>query len=83
MGRSHYPDDIELLFQEGIALRTLGDLPGAKERWERILRSAERENTKIRGEAYQRGQEDAMRGGGILVEHAAKHAAAETAAQRP
>lgn len=52
-----------------------------QERWERILRSAERENTKIRGGAHQRGQEDAVRGGGILVEHTAKHAAAETAAQ--
>jgi tetratricopeptide (TPR) repeat protein len=36
-GKAHFPDDIELLFQEGIALRNLGDLPGAKASWERAL----------------------------------------------
>jgi len=36
-GKQHYPDDIELLFQEGIALRSLGDLPGARASWERVL----------------------------------------------
>ncbi|MBX9677717.1 MAG: glycosyltransferase [Gemmataceae bacterium] len=29
-GRSHYPDDVELLFQEGITRRALGDLRGAE-----------------------------------------------------
>jgi tetratricopeptide (TPR) repeat protein len=36
-GRNHYPDDIELLFQEALARRDLGDRAGAKECWQRLL----------------------------------------------
>jgi hypothetical protein len=37
-------------------------------RWERILSSAESETDKLRGESYQRGREDAIRGGGVPTE---------------
>jgi hypothetical protein len=37
-------------------------------RWERILSSAEAETGKLRGESYQRGREDAIRGGGVPTE---------------
>src|SRR5262249_29762339 len=36
-GRGHYPDDPELLFQEGLILRHLGDLAGAEACWVRVL----------------------------------------------
>jgi tetratricopeptide (TPR) repeat protein len=36
-GRGHYPDDVELLFQEGLILRYLGDLAGAEACWVRVL----------------------------------------------
>jgi glycosyltransferase involved in cell wall biosynthesis/Flp pilus assembly protein TadD len=36
-GRDVYPDDVEILFQEGITLRSLGDLEGAARRWEAVL----------------------------------------------
>jgi glycosyltransferase involved in cell wall biosynthesis/Flp pilus assembly protein TadD len=36
-GRTHFADDPELLFQEGICLRHLGDLSGAKRCWEQVL----------------------------------------------
>jgi GT2 family glycosyltransferase/tetratricopeptide (TPR) repeat protein len=36
-GRGHYPDDPELLFQEGMILRYLGDLAGAEACWVRVL----------------------------------------------
>ncbi len=37
-GRSYYPDDVEILFQEGMAYRRLGDVPTAIGRWEEVLR---------------------------------------------
>src|SRR5207237_3041248 len=36
-GRTVYPEDVEILFQEALAMRSLGDLPGAAQRWEQIL----------------------------------------------
>jgi GT2 family glycosyltransferase/tetratricopeptide (TPR) repeat protein len=36
-GRSYYPDDVELLFQEGVVRRGLGDLEGAASCWEQVL----------------------------------------------
>jgi tetratricopeptide (TPR) repeat protein len=36
-GRGHYPDDVELLFQEALALRENGDLPGAEACLRRLL----------------------------------------------
>jgi small-conductance mechanosensitive channel len=46
-------------------------------RWERILSAAEDETTKVRGESYQRGREDAMRGGGVPTERAAEQTTEE------
>jgi len=37
-GREFYPDDVELLFQEGNVLRARGDRSGAKDCWTRLLR---------------------------------------------
>jgi glycosyltransferase involved in cell wall biosynthesis/SAM-dependent methyltransferase len=37
-GRALFPDDAELLFQEGLILQGLGDSLGAVERWEQVLR---------------------------------------------
>jgi glycosyltransferase involved in cell wall biosynthesis len=53
-GRSVYPDDIEVLFQEGIALRRLRDIYGAIARWEQVLATPQAEyyasiNVGIRG----------------------------------
>jgi hypothetical protein len=38
-------------------------------RWERILSAGERDMETVRSRAYQRGREDAMRGGGVPTEH--------------
>jgi hypothetical protein len=38
-------------------------------RWERMLSAAESETGRREGESYQRGREDAMRGGGVPTEH--------------
>ncbi|MCW2911995.1 MAG: hypothetical protein JWN52_63, partial [Actinomycetia bacterium] len=46
-------------------------------RWERILSAAEDETTKVRRESYQRGREDAMRGGGVPTERAAEQTTEE------
>ena len=43
-GREFYPDDVELLFQEGIALREKGDRSGAKACWTRLLRTRKAEH---------------------------------------
>ncbi len=40
-GRGYYPDDAQLLFQEGILRRDLGDLPGAEACWVRLLSTTE------------------------------------------
>jgi tetratricopeptide (TPR) repeat protein len=32
-GRKHFPDDVELLFQQGVALKEAKDLPGARASW--------------------------------------------------
>ena len=40
-GRVHYPDDVELLFQEGLLRRERGDLAGAKACYFRLLESHE------------------------------------------
>jgi hypothetical protein len=37
-------------------------------RWEKILSAGERDLQRIRGQAYERGREDAMRGGGVPAE---------------
>src|SRR5439155_25293565 len=39
-GRGVYPDDVELLFQEGLALRELGDVPGAIWCWKDCIATA-------------------------------------------
>jgi hypothetical protein len=39
-----------------------------QQRWERILSAGERDAAAARGAAYQRGREDAMRGGGVPTE---------------
>jgi tetratricopeptide (TPR) repeat protein len=36
-GRSHYPEDVELLFQEGVVRRGLSDLAGAEVCWRQAL----------------------------------------------
>jgi glycosyltransferase involved in cell wall biosynthesis/predicted Zn-dependent protease len=38
-GRSHYPDDLELLYQEGAVRRDLGDVAGAISMFEQALRT--------------------------------------------
>jgi len=38
-GRTHYPDDAELLFQEGTAFRHMGDAQAAVRCWEQVLRA--------------------------------------------
>jgi tetratricopeptide (TPR) repeat protein len=38
-GRVHYPDDVEILFQEGVARRQIGDAAGARTCWEQVLAS--------------------------------------------
>jgi glycosyltransferase involved in cell wall biosynthesis/Tfp pilus assembly protein PilF len=38
-GLALFADDVELLFQEAVTLRELGDVAGAVERWERCLKS--------------------------------------------
>jgi GT2 family glycosyltransferase/thioredoxin-like negative regulator of GroEL len=43
-GRAIYPDDMELLFQEGLVLRTLGDAAGAESRFQRLLGAREGEH---------------------------------------
>lgn len=53
-GRSLFPEDAELLFQEGITLRHLGDADGAINAWEKLLQAPEGAhfasvNTGIRG----------------------------------
>jgi glycosyltransferase involved in cell wall biosynthesis/Flp pilus assembly protein TadD len=53
-GRSIYPEDIEILFQEGIALRRLGEIHSAIARWEQALTTPHAEyfasiNVGIRG----------------------------------
>jgi tetratricopeptide (TPR) repeat protein len=40
-GRAVYPDDMELLFQEGLVLRELGDRPGAESCLLRLLQARE------------------------------------------
>lgn len=40
-GRQVYPHDAELLFQEGLLLRDLGDLPGAAKTLEQLLQTKE------------------------------------------
>lgn len=37
-GQGVYPDDVELLFQEGVTLRHLGDAYGAIRAWEQVLK---------------------------------------------
>ena len=37
-GREFYPDDVELLFQEGVVLRARGDRAGARRCWTELLR---------------------------------------------
>ena len=39
-----------------------------QERWERMLSAGERDLRTVRGSAYERGREDAMRGGGVPTE---------------
>lgn len=39
-----------------------------QQRWERMLGAAERDVEKVRSSAYERGREDAMRGGGVPME---------------
>jgi Conserved TM helix len=39
-----------------------------QQRWERILSAGERDAQAVRGSAYQRGREDALRGGGVPTE---------------
>lgn len=39
-----------------------------QQRWERILSAGERDAGKVRSTAYERGREDAMRGGGVRSE---------------
>jgi glycosyltransferase involved in cell wall biosynthesis len=43
-GREFYPDDVELLFQEGIVLRGRGDRAGARRCWTRLLRPSNGEH---------------------------------------
>jgi glycosyltransferase involved in cell wall biosynthesis len=40
-GRAIYPNDVELLFQEGLILRGMGDYRGAEERLKELLQSRE------------------------------------------
>ena len=40
-GQKHYPQDAELLFQEGLLRRDCGDLPGAAQALERLLQTRE------------------------------------------
>jgi tetratricopeptide (TPR) repeat protein len=40
-GRAVYPEDVELLFQEGLALRAVGDRPGAEASLRRLLEARE------------------------------------------
>jgi hypothetical protein len=44
-----------------------------QQRWERILSTAERDVETVRTSAYQRGREDAMRGGGVPTEGGRAH----------
>jgi GT2 family glycosyltransferase/predicted Zn-dependent protease len=43
-GRGHYPEDVEILFQEALRRRDLGDRPGAEACWLRLLHSREQEH---------------------------------------
>jgi GT2 family glycosyltransferase/tetratricopeptide (TPR) repeat protein len=43
-GRGHYPDDVELLFQEGVVRRERGDHGGAEACWLRLLGSKDAEH---------------------------------------
>ncbi len=43
-GQQHYPHDAELLFQEGLLRRDLGDLPGAAQALERLLSVREQQH---------------------------------------
>jgi hypothetical protein len=44
-----------------------------QQRWERILSTAERDVETVRTSAYQRGREDALRGGGVPTEGGRPH----------
>ncbi|WP_354670831.1 hypothetical protein [Actinomadura sp. DC4] len=44
-----------------------------QQRWERILSTAERDVESVRSSAYQRGREDALRGGGVPTEGGRPH----------
>jgi glycosyltransferase involved in cell wall biosynthesis/tetratricopeptide (TPR) repeat protein len=41
-GRLHYPNDVEILFQEALARRALGNAAGEEACWKRLLASADR-----------------------------------------
>jgi tetratricopeptide (TPR) repeat protein len=43
-GRAFYPDDVELLFHEGVVLRQRGDRAGARACWTRLLQPREAEH---------------------------------------
>ena len=43
-GRGHYPDDAELLFQEALVRRELGDATGAEACWLRVLHGTDGEH---------------------------------------
>jgi hypothetical protein len=45
-----------------------GMIKPMQQRWERMLGAAERDVEKVRSSAYERGREDAMRGGGVPTE---------------
>ena len=45
-----------------------GMIKPMQQRWERILSTAERDVESVRSSAYQRGREDALRGGGVPTE---------------
>jgi hypothetical protein len=50
-----------------------------QQRWERMLGAAERDVEKVRSSAYERGREDAMRGGGVPTEGRAQEMPGSTA----
>jgi hypothetical protein len=50
-----------------------GMIKPMQQRWERILSTAERDVETVRSSAYQRGREDAMRGGGVPTEGGRPH----------
>src|SRR4051812_14446603 len=54
-----------------------------QQRWERILTAGERDVETVRSSAYQRGREDAMRGGGVPTEEGRPHEMPGTSPERP